>query len=713
MVKYMVCILTSGNLPALKLSYQSATDQNAPPSLNYDIFIIVNTLNKGYYNEVISYFNELENKPTKIIQTESNGKPGKGHNSLIDVFSYHPSYDRLIMIDGDDLMYPDFISSIDYIYSVSDTDTINLAGNSSLKLTNTQINGGNDSKYTLSFQYDITENLISRISPDFNDILATPSRMISMNRNILPYHKENTFYDTDCKIYDDYKAFLVNYNQYISENKRFKVHFISCKSLYLYMQLDNKSISKNESTCDSNDKVICKQIMKDLSIDKLVVQKIKVQAYDFKDINLDGFYSKTLYRSVNSINFDSFDFMNDKKRIMFIDSSSEFSYETIKINAMGGTQSAIYSLSKQLSSRGFSVCVLTKATYKSSNGSKVSNTLSYNTLNDVNIKTFNPDIIVFQGILYKNYDYLYNTLISKSTKLYLWHHHDINVHFLNKSIFHPEIGNVFVSNWQKNRYIHEFNLDHDNCYVMQNGVSDTILSKYHTRPQKQKTLVYISSPYRGLMVAYHMFKAITEVNPEVRLKVFSCFNRDKDKHVHWKDKQYNPIINKNDIPCSNDLDKYYKPLYELLVNDPNVDYYGSIPQNVLSQHLNDSMVLFYPNTFPETCCTSVLEAMAHRCNIVTSDLGALSETTNGFAALYNPIIDVLDVSYNPDNAVYNPIKIEQLSKSYIKQFIEKTLYFIKNYHSEQNQRLLEIQERYISDTCTWEKRARIFTEIIA
>ena len=116
------------------------------------------------------------------------------------------------------------------------------------------------------------------------------------------------------------------------------------------------------------------------------------------------------------------------------------------------------------------------------------------------------------------------------------------------------------------------------------------------------------------------------------------------------------------------------------------------------------MILFYPNTYPETCCTSILEAMAHRCNVITSDLGALPETSNGFASLYNPIIDVLDFNYSADTAVIEPISIDKVSKTYVKDIVNKTVYILNNYYSEQNQKLLNNQLNYIKNKCVWKNK---------
>ena len=98
--------------------------------------------------------------------------------------------------------------------------------------------------------------------------------------------------------------------------------------------------------------------------------------------------------------------------------------------------------------------------------------------------------------------------------------------------------------------------------------------------------------------------------------------------------------------------------------------------------------------------------MAYRCNVISSELGAIPETSNGFANLYNPHIDVLHEEIVADDFIKNPVQIEQLPESYIRQFVTKTINVIHNYYSEYNQKLLTNQQNYI-ENCTWEKRAEI------
>jgi hypothetical protein len=75
--------------------------------------IVVNSLNPQYFNQVVKEFPNIWCVPTK-----SNGMPGKGHNSVLNIFRYYrrtltnAPFDYLIPLDGDDFLYPVAISRI-------------------------------------------------------------------------------------------------------------------------------------------------------------------------------------------------------------------------------------------------------------------------------------------------------------------------------------------------------------------------------------------------------------------------------------------------------------------------------------------------------------------------------------------------------------------------------------------------------------------------
>ena len=699
MAEYLVCLLTSNNIDYLKLSLDCVLKQTK--FSDFHINIVVNTLNENYYNDVINNFKNITSYNLKIIRTESNGKPGKGHNSIINIFKNNYKYKKLIMLDGDDFLYPDSIYKIDKLYSKNNYDVITLCGNTFLKYERFNITNVNN-KYSFEYTFDVTEHkYIKKMGTDYNTTIATPFRLLSLNRNLI--NKYEKLYDEQCYTYDDYLMFLIIYKEYFKND--LNILLLSCATMYMYTKFNcndkASTISKDETSSIIDENKICKNYIKSMNINELKCENLNIIPYTDLFPNYDDNVSRKFYIDILSNSLKLADIIEYKTKILFIDTVS-WDYNTIYQKPLGGTPSAIFNICNILSKNN-NILVLTP----SSKYTKVSENLSYNTLTDLNIINFNADYIVFQGSLYKNAEFYKS--INNNIKLICWTQHDVNVDFIKKEFSKKTNFDkfIFVSNWQKNRYLQYYNLDHKKCFVMQNAISENI--NLSAKYQKEKTLIYISSPYRGLLIAYKMFLKIKEKIPDIRFKVFSCFSRDFNNT--YSNKTFNPL-RKEDINLTNDYDRFYKNLYEKLIDDSNIDYYGSVPQDVLFKHLQKSMILFYPNTFPETCCTSILEAMALKCNVITSDLGALSETSNGFSDIFNPTIDVSNIDYTLDEAVSNPIDTNLISQKYFNNFIEKTIHLINNYYSTENQEKLSKQIKYISEECIWSKKTNKFCQIL-
>ena len=74
-MKYLITILCSNKLEYLKLSYNSVLNQTL--FSNYDIYIIINTLDEIFYNNVINYFNN------DFIKNNSKLKKLLEHNQMV------------------------------------------------------------------------------------------------------------------------------------------------------------------------------------------------------------------------------------------------------------------------------------------------------------------------------------------------------------------------------------------------------------------------------------------------------------------------------------------------------------------------------------------------------------------------------------------------------------------------------------------------------
>jgi protein O-GlcNAc transferase len=234
-------------------------------------------------------------------------------------------------------------------------------------------------------------------------------------------------------------------------------------------------------------------------------------------------------------------------------------------------------------------------------------------------------------------------------------------------------GMAMVSRWQAEEYAREFSVDPSRIAVIGNAIAPVFAGLFSDGKSilGQKTrppwLVYASVPYRGLEVLLDMFPEIRAQVPDARLAIFSSMK-----------------IYQN--AAGSDSDRY-RPLYERARQTAGVEYFGSVPQPELAQWLQKASVLAYPNTYRETSCIAVMEAMAAGCRVVTSDLGALPETTAGFARLVPPDFQ------NPANR---------------RQFVDETVAVLREAQTDPNgvEKFLRGQVDFVNQNYTWPNRAQ-------
>jgi glycosyltransferase involved in cell wall biosynthesis len=182
-------------------------------------------------------------------------------------------------------------------------------------------------------------------------------------------------------------------------------------------------------------------------------------------------------------------------------------------------------------------------------------------------------------------------------------------------------GFAFVSQWQLEKMVEVYGVRRDRCCLMRNAISPAFADMAIGEPWfvtgDRPTLFYTSTPFRGLDVLLSAFPSIRTAFPEVRLRVFSSMSTY----------QYRP-----------DDDKF-GDLYERCRTIDGVEYVGAIGQSRLACELAGAAALAYPSTFAETSCIAALEALAIGAAVLTTSLGALPETTNGFARMIQPDAD--------------------------------------------------------------------------
>ena len=236
--KFLLCILTSSNEKLLRVSYESLLHQNNH-NLDYTIVIVVNSLNPEYYNDVCV---EFQSDNVEIIQTQSNGKPSMGHNSVIKLFKNRIQYDYMLLLDGDDFLYPSALEQLEKCFKIhTHIDMISLKSIDKLKYIENDeldffdINLNNNfcisSKIYVEHKLFPWNNTHMNLSNLYNNTLCTPIRLFLLHRNIFNYHKGDLFH-SECKLYDDYLTFL--YFIKYSFHPKLKC-FIILLGIYIYI----------------------------------------------------------------------------------------------------------------------------------------------------------------------------------------------------------------------------------------------------------------------------------------------------------------------------------------------------------------------------------------------------------------------------------------------------------------------------------------------
>ena len=211
-------------------------------------------------------------------------------------------------------------------------------------------------------------------------------------------------------------------------------------------------------------------------------------------------------------------------------------------------------------------------------------------------------------------------LTSANTRLILWAQHAADQPAMaalgDRAAHLGWNGVACLTAYHRQQFIDAFGLDPDRTVVLGNGIAPAFetlfapgqsLAEVKTAP----ILAYTSTPFRGLAYLIQAFPAIRRAVPGATLKVFSSMK----------------------VYAMGDDEDPYGELYRACERTEGIEYFGSVSQPVLAAEMKTVKVLAYPNTFAETQCIGAMEALAAGARVVTSEYGALPETTAGFAEL--------------------------------------------------------------------------------
>lgn len=134
--------------------------------------------------------------------------------------------------------------------------------------------------------------------------------------------------------------------------------------------------------------------------------------------------------------------------------------------------------------------------------------------------------------------------------------------------------------------------------------------------KNENKIVWSSSPDRGLDSAISVIEESRKTYPELELHVF--YGLDNMKKLGM-----------------NKEVEHYENLFK---SKPWIKYHGNVPQKELTKHISDAVVWLYPTNFLETYCITAIEMLLSKVFPIVRKYGALQDTLNKPAELYNALI---------------------------------------------------------------------------
>ena len=255
-------------------------------------------------------------------------------------------------------------------------------------------------------------------------------------------------------------------------------------------------------------------------------------------------------------------------------------------------------------------------------------------------------------------------LIEKDKINVLWMHHFVNqkeAQNLGVKDFVDKIDwIVFNSNWNFEKHVYQFKIPENKSIVIKNAIEKI---NFEEKPKDKISLIYHTTPWRGLVNLLKVFKNLNLENVELNVCSSTIIYGKKFDSV---------------------LGKTYENVFNECKKTKNVNYFGFLENKKTIELLKKMHIFAYPSIWPETSCIAAIESMAAGCQSVTTNLGALYETCSPFGTFVN-----FDRNFN------------NLEKKYSKTL----LHSIKNYWSDKNQSMLKLQRETINNTYSWDIRS--------
>ena len=262
-------------------------------------------------------------------------------------------------------------------------------------------------------------------------------------------------------------------------------------------------------------------------------------------------------------------------------------------------------------------------------------------------------------------------LLEKNKINVLWMQHYINQketeNLKNKEYINKLNYIVFNSNWNFENFKIQYKIPENKSIVLKNAINKI---DFKNKTKDKISLIYHTTPWRGLELLLKVFKKINKENVELNV-CSSTIIYGKKFHDSYE--------------------KKFQKLFDDCKNTKNVNFHGYKGNSSILEMLKEVHIFSYPSIWTETSCISAIEAMAAGCEVVTTNLGALKETCSPFAKFVN-----------------FEKNLHNLELNYLSSLIDS----INNFWSEDNQQKLKKQREKINQIYSWETRKVEWTDFL-
>jgi FkbM family methyltransferase len=366
---------------------------------------------------------------------------------------------------------------------------------------------------------------------------------------------------------------------------------------------------------------------------------------------------------------------------------------TLQQRGLGGSESAVILMSRELAKLGFEVTVFNNCIDREANPGVYDGVTyrDHTELDQANDLTF--DIVISSRTvipflppqLYHQFAGLrpdrYKKIKESARFKIVWMHDTFCTgdHLLEELVVRGDIDELFTLSDFHTSYV--ANCNHGNrrnfeilkqkLFMTRNGIVK-YRSEVDIAAKDPFLYVYNASVTKGMLpLVNKIWPRVKAAIPQAKLKVIGGYYRFRENaEPDEQEKTWRTMVD--------------DPKYASL----DIEFTGVIKQKEIANILTKASFMLFPGAFPETFGISTLESLAYNTPLITTRFGALEETA------LNPACYLIDYAIEP-NVLFPNINTEQQENKFVDEVIKA-----------HNNRYLHQQKQYycniIKDICTWD-----------